>query len=110
MGVVYRAWDTRLHRTVALKFLPNDVASDPEALQRLRHEARAASALNHPNICTIYDLAEDGPSWFIAMEMLEGQTLQQRIARGPLPISELLDLAIQLSDALDVAHGLGILH
>ncbi|MGI9102652.1 MAG: protein kinase domain-containing protein [Terriglobales bacterium] len=110
MGVVYRAFDTRLHRTVALKFLPEQVASDPEALQRLQREARAASGLNHPNICTVYDLIQHDGAWFIAMEMLEGQTLQQRIGAHPMSIGEVLDYAIQMADALDVAHGRGIVH
>ncbi|MGZ4815232.1 MAG: protein kinase domain-containing protein, partial [Terriglobales bacterium] len=110
MGVVYRAWDSRLHRMVALKFLPEPVASDPEALQRLRREARAASGLNHANICTVYDLAEHGDLWFIAMELLEGQTLQQRLAAGQPSIAEIIDWGIQLADALEVAHSRGIVH
>ncbi len=110
MGVVYRAWDTRLHRAVALKFLPERVASDPHALERLRREARAASGLNHPNICTVYDLGEDGDSWFIAMEMLEGKTLQERLASRRLRLPEFLDWSIQLANALDVAHSQGIVH
>ncbi len=109
MGVVYRAWDTRLHRTVALKSLPATVAGDPEALQRLKREARSASSLNHPNICTIYDLVEDAGSWFIVMELLEGQTLQQRL-KTAAPITEILEWSAQLADALDYAHGRGIIH
>lgn len=110
MGVVYRAWDSRLHRKVALKFLPERVAADPDALQRLRREARAASGLNHPNICTVYDFAECGASWFIAMELLEGHTLQHRLALGQPAISEIVDWGMQLADALDVAHSRGIVH
>lgn len=110
MGVVYRAWDTRLHRAVALKFLPERIASDRHSLERLRREARAASGLNHPNICTVYDLVEDGDSWFIAMEMLEGKTLQERLASGRLRVPEFLDWSIQLTNALDVAHSRGIVH
>jgi serine/threonine protein kinase/Tol biopolymer transport system component len=110
MGVVYRAWDTRLHRFVALKFLPERVASDPDALERLRQEARAASGLNHPNICTVYDLVETGGRWFIVLEMLEGQTLLESIATGKRQIPEIIEWALQLSDALDVAHSRGIIH
>lgn len=110
MGVVYRAWDTRLHRNVALKFLPPSVASDPDALQRLQREARAASALNHPNICTVYDLGQDGDSYFIAMELLEGSTLQDRLATKKPKIMEIVDWAIQIADALEVAHARGIVH
>ena len=110
MGVVYRAWDTRLHRNVALKFLPENIASDPEALQRMDREARAASGLNHPNVCIVYDLIQDGDSRFIAMEMLEGRTLQEKIAEKRTSIPEIVDWAIQMADALDAAHAKGIIH